>query len=194
MPAVSIFEVMVLKIVSRILWKYVRRKNMKIKIPNLEGKELHIENKSSIVLIGANGAGKTRMSIWIDENNPEINIHRISAQKSLNLPQMVSPTEMQTAEDEFLYGTTNENKEWLKHHGKKSNRWGNAPETYLLNDYQKLLQYLMTENYEKSIEYREKHKEGEAGFDNITRLRQLTKGYMIKNKIMDCQPMTTPPK
>ncbi len=48
---------------------------MKIKIPNLEGTEQFIENKKSIVLIGANGAGKTRMSVWIDENNPNINIH-----------------------------------------------------------------------------------------------------------------------
>ena len=30
--------------------------------------------------------------------------------------------------------------------------------------------------------------------DIKTALRQLTKGYMIKNKIMDCQPMKTPPK
>lgn len=146
---------------------------MKVKMPDLEGEQRYIENKTSIVFIGANGAGKTRMSVWIDENNPEINIHRISAQKSLNLPQMVSPTEIETAEEEFLYGTTHDDKNWLKKYGKKNNRWGNAPETYLLNDYQKLMQYLMTENYEKSIEYREKHKEGNAAFDNITRLEKI---------------------
>lgn len=146
---------------------------MKVKMPDLEGEQRYIENKTSIVFIGANGAGKTRMSVWIDENNPEINIHRISAQKSLNLPQMVSPTEIETAEEEFLYGTTHDDKNWLKKYGKKNNRWGNAPETYLLNDYQKLMQYLMTENYEKSIEYREKHKEGNATFDNITRLEKI---------------------
>lgn len=110
---------------------------MRIKIPNLDGKEKCIENKSSIVLIGANGSGKTRMSVWIDDNNPEINIHRISAQKSLNLPQMVSPTEIQAAEEEFLYGTTNDNKSWLRRQGKRNSRWGNAPETYFLDDYQK---------------------------------------------------------
>lgn len=146
---------------------------MRIRIPNLDGKEKYIENKSSIVLIGANGSGKTRMSVWIDDNNPEINIHRISAQKSLNLPQMVSPTEMQVAEEEFLYGMTNDDKSWLRQYGKKNSRWGNAPETYLLDDYQKLMQYLMTENYEKSIEYREKHKDGKTEFDNTTRLEKI---------------------
>lgn len=148
---------------------------MKIKLPNLNETEKYVENKSSIVLIGANGSGKTRMSVWIDENNSNINIHRISAQKSLNLPQLVSPTEMKTAEEEFLYGITNENKDWLKQYGKKSYRWGDAPETFLLDDFQKLMQYLMTENYEKSIEYRERYKEGDTTFDNSTRLEKIKK-------------------
>ena len=54
---------------------------MKIRLPNLNGDETYIENKQSIILIGANGAGKTRMSVWIDENNKDINIHRIYAKK-----------------------------------------------------------------------------------------------------------------
>lgn len=146
---------------------------MKIKIPDIEGEEKYIEDKKSIVLIGANGSGKTRMSVWIDEYNTKINIHRISAQKSLSLPEIVSPIEMSVAEDNFLYGATDENREWLKNYGKKCNRWGSKPETYLLNDYQMLMEYLMTENYEKSIEYREKHKEGNNEFDNITRLEKI---------------------
>ena len=47
---------------------------MKIRIPNVDDKECYIEDKQSIVLLGANGAGKTRMSVWIDENNPELNV------------------------------------------------------------------------------------------------------------------------
>ena len=146
---------------------------MKIRIPNLEENPKYIEDKKSIVLIGANGSGKTRMSVWIDENNPEINIHRISAQKSLNFPKTVSPTEMSVAEEILLYGATGNDKEWLKHYGKKGNRWGNTPETHLLDDYQSLMEYLMTESYEKSIEYREKHKDGDNAFDNTTRLEKI---------------------
>lgn len=162
---------------------------MRIKIPNLDGKEKCIENKSSIVLIGANGSGKTRMSVWIDDNNPEINIHRISAQKSLNLPQRVSPTEIHAAEEEFLYGTTNDNKSWLRRQGKRNSRWGNAPETYFLDDYQKLMKYLMTENYEKSIEYRENHKDGKIEFDNTTRLekiKEIWENVILHRKIRIC--------
>ena len=124
-------------------------------------------------LIGANGAGKTRMSVWIDENNPEYPVHRVSAQKSLNMPQIVRPTEISTAEEEFLYGTTDTDKKWLYSYGKKNRRWGNAPETFLLNDYEKLMQYLVTEEYEKAIEYRTEHKSGAADFDNVTRLEKI---------------------
>ena len=78
---------------------------MKVRIPNQLTQEMYIENKTSIVLIGANGAGKTRMSVWIDEENREFNVHRISAQKNLNMPQKVSPTELESAEELFTYGS-----------------------------------------------------------------------------------------
>ncbi|WP_146552598.1 AAA family ATPase [Rummeliibacillus sp. SL167] len=146
---------------------------MKIKIPSINGEEKYIVDKQSIVLIGANGSGKTRMSIWIDDNNGEIPIHRISAQKSLNMPAMVSPTELEIAEEKFLYGNTSNDKKWLKIYGKKNNRWGNKPETHLLNDFNMLMELLMTENYEKSIEYRESHKNGNVEFDNETRLEKI---------------------
>lgn len=146
---------------------------MRIKIPSIENQEKYIEGKSSIVLIGANGSGKTRMSIWIDENNPKIEIHRIAAQKSLNFPKVVSPTTMQQAEEKLFYGEENEDKGWLRNTGKKTYRWGNAPETHFLDDYKALMQLLMTENYEKSIEYRDNHKNGNMTFDNTTRLEKI---------------------
>ena len=124
---------------------------MKIRIPDINDNESFIEGKQSIVLLGANGAGKTRMSVWIDENNLELNVHRISAQKSLDMPEYVSPTELKKAEDRFLYGTTDDDRRWLEKDGKRYSRWGNNPETHMLNDYQPLMEFLMTENFEKSI-------------------------------------------
>lgn len=146
---------------------------MRIRIPNKDDREYFIEDKNSIVLLGANGAGKTRMSVWIDENNPNINIHRISAQKSLYMPEYVSPTELKNAEDMFWYGTTNDNRSWLKTHGKKNGRWGNEPEIHMLNDYQQLMVFLMTEYFEKSIEFRENQKYGNLDFDNETKLERI---------------------
>lgn len=37
------------------------------------------------------------------------------------------------------------------------------------------MEFLMTENFEKSIEYREKHKEGNQEFDNETKLEKIKK-------------------
>lgn len=35
------------------------------------------------------------------------------------------------------------------------------------------MQYLVTEEYEKAIEYRTEHKSGAADFDNVTRLEKI---------------------
>lgn len=75
---------------------------MRIKLPLLNNQQIYVEDKKSIVLVGANGSGKTRMSIWIDENNSDLNIHRISAQKSLNIPEFVSPSELENAKEKFF--------------------------------------------------------------------------------------------
>ena len=95
---------------------------MKVLLPAIEGAESFIENMQSIILIGANGSGKTRLSIWIEENNKQLKTHRISAQKSLNMPIFSSPSEIENAVERLLYGQNNDNKEWLEMHGKRHGR------------------------------------------------------------------------
>ena len=138
---------------------------MIVKLPN----NMQIENKQSITIIGANGSGKTRFSVWIEQNNTDKNVHRISAQKSLNMPENVQPSSINKAEEEFLYGTTITDKSWEKSIVKNSNRWKSKPEITLLNDFDKLMQLLFTEDYQKSREYRAEHKELKHNeFDNET--------------------------
>lgn len=146
---------------------------MKIKFPILNDTDIYSEDKQTIVLVGGNGSGKTRLSVWIEKNNPDISIHRISAQKSLNMPNMVQPSDIESSQENLLYGISNENKDWQKTAGKMNSRWQNKPETALLNDYPALMQYLFTEQYEKSIEFRSKYKNGEINFDNITKLELI---------------------
>ncbi len=157
---------------------------MEIKLPSLNGKDITINNKSSIVLIGANGSGKTRMSAWIEYHNTGINIHRVSAQKSLNMPKMTRPSEMSQIQEVFLYGGNHDNKNWLKSEGKKAYRWGSNPETHMLDDFSALMTLLVTEEYEKSLEYRNKHKNGDSTFDNITKLETIKKVWenVLPNK------------
>jgi type IV secretory pathway ATPase VirB11/archaellum biosynthesis ATPase len=46
-----------------------------------------IVSQQSILFIGANGSGKTRLGTWIElEGKQDSRVHRISAQKSLSMP------------------------------------------------------------------------------------------------------------
>lgn len=87
---------------------------------------------------------------------------------------------MESSIENLLYGSANANKSWLAHEGKKYNRWNQKPENHLLNDYEQLMVFLMTANYQKSIDYREKHKNGDTAFNNETRLEKLS----ISGKIL----------
>lgn len=143
---------------------------MRVNIPYINNSNKVIDNKQSITLIGANGAGKTRMSVWIENNNSDKNVHRISAQKSLNMPLSISPKDIDVASDELHYGYHYENNKRLTRSKKNLHRWSSKPETAMLNDFDKLLTYLVTEDYQKSIEFRQKHMNGENGFTNTTKL------------------------
>jgi hypothetical protein len=117
--------------------------------PELEFKQL--------VVVGANGAGKTRFGAWIEQNNINITVHRVSAQKSLSIPDFVSTKSKKIAEKEFLYGSWSEGNPgyYESIQGKTGSRWGNKINTFLLDDYEKLMILLHTEEYEQSLNYKE---------------------------------------
>lgn len=57
-------------------------------VPRPTGKEaLHLEVMpgQSIIIIGANGAGKTRLGVYFEKYGPQESVHRIAAHKSLTL-------------------------------------------------------------------------------------------------------------
>lgn len=130
---------------------------MKITLPTKKGNpnsnpELEFEQ---IVLIGANGSGKTRFGSNIEEKYSK-NSHRISAQKSLTMPSFVSTKPKEVATSEFLYGGWADNSTYYETSGWKDSRWGGKLNTFLLNDYEKLMVLLHTEEYEESLLYKEK--------------------------------------
>jgi len=128
----------------------------------------------NIVVIGANGAGKTRFGTDIEDRyNKET--HRISAQKSLSFPKEVSPKSKLRAESEFLYGAFNENNPSSNINYKIGSRWGQNPNTFLLNDYYQLMVLLHTEEYEKSIKFKEEYKPGQGIEKPITKLDRIQK-------------------
>ncbi len=134
---------------------------MEIKLPDLDGQSQTIIDKSSMILIGANGSGKTRMSIWIEKNNPDSIVHRISAQKSLDMPEQTQNRDISVAYEKWFFGINNENKKFLND-ARDSFRWGKKPVTHLLNDFSELLEYLMAEEFKINAEFREKYRDGKT--------------------------------
>lgn len=157
--------------------------SIKLKLPDLDGNPTFVEGKASVVLIGANGSGKTRMSILIEGDNQNYNFHRISAQKSLNMPTITRPSDLMNSQTNFLYG----NIVFNDFSGKHRFRWNHAPATHLLDDFSQLMEVLVTEDYEKSLQYRKEHKSGNNNFDNTTRLETIKKIWedVITNKVLN---------
>lgn len=125
---------------------------------------VNIPISSSLVITGANGSGKTRLGAWLELDSHQKDIvRRISAQKSLSMPDFSHTSAIEEAECDLKYGysdfnTVKSNPEYWK----RSQRWGQKPFTYLLNDYEKLMVYLFTELFQKTLD----HSEGRASKNN----------------------------
>ncbi|MGL4879837.1 MAG: hypothetical protein ACRC8K_02080 [Waterburya sp.] len=68
---------------------------------------IELKIKGSLLLIGANGSGKTRFGTWIEIDSINFQkhpVHRISAQKSLSMLDSVVPMAIDVAEKNLLYG------------------------------------------------------------------------------------------
>jgi ABC-type lipoprotein export system ATPase subunit len=145
---------------------------MNIQLPKrTDNSTINIDSKS-FVIIGANGSGKTRFGSDIEQRYKQIT-HRISAQKSLSMPKEVSPKSRERAEAEFLYGHYYPDHQGLDLKQKINNRWGNKPNTFLLNDYEKLMVLLHTEEYEESVKFKETYSPGQNTDTPVTKLDRI---------------------
>lgn len=124
-----------------------------IAIPTMQGTiPIEFRAGSSVVFVGANGTGKTRLGVLLETNLPEkgIEVHRIAAHRSLTLNPQVIPPSLETANNRLFYGTDDGNP---KH--KHEFRYKRKPETVLLNDFDHVLSALYAENNDISIKFRQ---------------------------------------
>ena len=87
-------------------------------------------------MIGANGSGKTRLGVWLDNARP-MQTHRIAAQRSLVFEKAIKQASYEESTKLLLYGNDKEK-------NKNAYRWGNDKAAYyMLNDYNTVLSTLI---------------------------------------------------
>ena len=59
---------------------------------------------NSLIIIGANGSGKSKLGAWIEQQNME-KVHRIGAQRNLNFQENLPLKSYSQAEDLVFYGS-----------------------------------------------------------------------------------------
>lgn len=137
---------------------------------------------NQLVVIGANGTGKTRFGSNIEERYNKTT-HRVSAQKSLSMPSYVSTKSKEVAYSEFRYGGWDKNNpQWHEDYGWKSQRWGSNLNTFLLNDYEKLMVLIHTEEYEQSLYFKENG--GSRPITKLDRIQMIFETILPHRKII----------
>lgn len=127
--------------------------DIRIEVPTrAEVFEIQISAASSIVFMGANGTGKTRLGVFLDReiSNRGSEVHRVAAHRSLGLNPNIVPPSLHIAKNQLFYGL-----DQGTHHQKNDHRYQGKPETVLLNDFDKVLGVLYAENNDVSIFYRQ---------------------------------------
>jgi energy-coupling factor transporter ATP-binding protein EcfA2 len=150
--------------------------NYKLSLPTKDQGNVELETTSSILFVGANGAGKTRLGAWIEINSPNAaRVHRIAAQKSLAMPDTATPTAIDLAETDLLFGHSLHGRQ-----NKLGHRWqGNAAVSFL-NDFQKLMVYLFSDHTEESAKYLQAAKQSNSRVTPpITKLETVKRVWEI---------------
>ncbi|MBS6524833.1 MAG: AAA family ATPase [Peptoniphilaceae bacterium] len=120
----------------------INTKNYKYKLPTLSGDiEEHSTHDNSVIIIGANGSGKSKLGAWIEEKEPET-VHRIGAQRNLNFDSNIPLSNYDDAKNKIIYGTNDEG--FLQRHEKGCRwDWGKSTTTKLLDDFDIVLAALI---------------------------------------------------
>jgi hypothetical protein len=133
-----------------------------------------IQSNGVIVVIGANGTGKTRLGSWIEFRPANVeHCHRVAAQKSLTFPSRVSPIDVVKAQAGLLFGHEDAPPQNFGVY-KTGHRWAGKPDTILLDDFQRLVVYLFSEETQSNAEYKRKQKGSVARIEPpVSRLDRL---------------------
>lgn len=103
-------------------------------LPNKTGEKVeYTVETNAVVIIGANGSGKSKLGAWIEQRDMN-NVHRIAAQRSLTFQENIPLKSYSQAENKVFYGddepTHNKGARW---------NYGRSYTTQMNNDFEDVL-------------------------------------------------------
>lgn len=139
-------------------------------IPTTDGNfSLTLESGTSAILVGANGAGKSRLAVFLENAGGE-EIHRISAHRALELnPEVVKISESH-ALNGLRFGHAGAD---VGLHYRAGHRWGSKAASKLLNDFDFLLQSLFAEQSRTALTTHQNSRAGNSHQAEATKFEQL---------------------
>lgn len=144
----------------------------KLTLPAKDGQgQLEIlDCREPVVIIGANGSGKSRLGLWIEQNHPQPEkIHRISAQRALDFAEYVQLKSLEQAEKELFVGIVDDIKRWgglvaakNVHRWQQNNRDSSFSVTPMLNDYDRVLSVIFARKTQRDSQLAERVRKMES--------------------------------
>lgn len=143
-------------------------------VPAISQESIRIDLKpgASTFFVGANGSGKTRLAAQA-ESQWGARAHRISAHRSLSLNPAVAKISEQKALNGLRFGYS----DIVEGQGpalRVGNRWGSKAETFLLNDFDFLVQALFAEQSNVALRTHNAAHAGNLDKLELTHFQKLT--------------------
>lgn len=123
-------------------------------LPDENGNRVDYTTESnSVIIVGANGAGKSKLGAWIEQKNFE-GVHRVGAQRKLSFQENIPLKSYSEAEESVFYGKGVKGQALnsiMKN--RKSNRWHQNYTTVLIDDFDDILSALLATNANEEHNY-----------------------------------------
>lgn len=130
-------------------------------LPDANGNKIEYGTSSNaVIIIGANGSGKSKLGAWIEQHDFE-NVHRIGAQRNLNFNENIPLKSYSQAEDLVFYGTADSTSGWKRQKGLRWN-YGKSYTTTMMSDFENVLAALIALTNVQNTEFIAECKKCEA--------------------------------
>lgn len=165
-----------------------------LQLPHINGELKSIDNVTSLVIIGANGSGKTRLSERLERGTPpthteQITIplpHRLLAQKNIVFPKTIQIIPFEKSQNALMSGDPEigSGDSFLKN----NHRWQQQYFPNQLDDISEVMSALFSEHYFQSAEYRDNAKRKQHfSAPKTTNIEQL---QLLWNKLFPHRQIT----